>query len=58
MVSAEFCSVASFSGLVDGFRFECFGCNEVAREAARSVSRAILGTENKGRALRHVVHVA
>ena len=41
-----------------GFRFRRVGRDKVAGEAALSVSRACLGTENEGCALRHIVGVA
>ena len=40
MFSIEFCSLANFGGLVDGFQLRRIRRDEVAREAARSLSRA------------------
>ena len=53
----EISDLADVGGLEDGFRFRRVGRDKVAREAARSVSRASLGIENKGCALRHIVGV-
>ena len=57
MFSVEFCDLADFSGLVEGFQLRRIGCDEVTREVARSISRASLGAENECCALRHVVGV-
>ena len=50
--------IADVGELGSGFRFRLVRHDKVAGEAARFVSRASPRTENKGRALGHVVGVA
>ena len=50
--------LADVGKLEDGFQFRRVRREKVAGEATRSVSRACLGTENEGCALRHVVGIA
>ena len=54
----EIHGLADVGELGAGFRFRRVRRDKVAGEAARSVSHACLGTENKSCALRHVVGVA
>ena len=54
----KICCLADVGELGGGFRFRRVGRDKVAGEAALSVSRASLGTENKGCALRQFGGVA
>ena len=57
VMSESSSNIAGFGGSVVGFRFRCFGRDEVAKEAARSVSHDCLGTENESHALQHDIGV-